>query len=255
MSKASVAAGTPLVTGADYVAQITARASDRRARAAFQHLVRQLLPAPARIFDFGCGTGIDARHYAQAGYCVQAYDVDPAMCDYFSRHCADLLAAGSICLLRGAYRDFLRRSQPRAARVALVTANFAPLNLIADLPVLFAALHRLTAPGGRVLASMLNPYYCGDARYGWWWRNLPALLRHGHYALPGAQADIARRGLGNLAAQCAPYFTLERAFPGSARDPAAGQPGFRPRRTSWRHLLACRFMFLLFARCDDYGGD
>jgi SAM-dependent methyltransferase len=254
LSRASAAPGTPLVTGADYVVQITARASDRRARAAFQHLVGQLLPAPARIFDFGCGTGIDARHYAQAGYCVQAYDVDQAMCDYFSRHCAELLAAGSICLLRGAYRDFLTRSHPRAARVALVTANFAPLNLIADLPALFAALHGLTAPGGRVLASMLNPYYCGDARYGWWWRNLPALLQRGQYAVPGAQADIQRRGLKNLAAQCAPYFTLERVFAGSARDTAARQRGFVPGRASWRHLLACRFMFLLFARCD-HGDD
>src|SRR5579862_5579811 len=186
------AAAMPLVTGAAYVAQITARASDRRARATFQHLVRQLLPPPARVFDFGCGTGLDARCYAEAGYGVQAYDVDPLMCEYLARDCAPLLATGRITLQRGSYADFLARAACAAAPVSLVTANFAPLNLIADLPQLFAAFHRITTPGGRVLASVLNPYYCGDARYLWWWRNLPAFLRRGHYAVAGAQADIRR---------------------------------------------------------------
>lgn len=246
----------PLVTGAAYVAQITSRASDRRARATFQHLVRQLRPPPARLLDFGCGTGLDACCYAEAGYGVEAYDVDPLMCEYFACHCAPLMAAGRITLERGPYREFLARPAPAAGRVALVTANFAPLNLIADLPQLFAGLHRLTTPGGRVLASVLNPYYCGDARYGWWWRNRPALLRRGHYAVAGAQADIQRRGLENFAALCAPYFTLERVFRGSVRHPGrARQRGFAPRRGSARHLLTCRFMILLFARCDDRACD
>src|SRR6202007_795880 len=90
------AAAPPLITGAEYVAQITARASDRRARSAFQQLVLRLLPAGATLLDFGCGTGLDALFYAQHGYRVFAYDVDARMRAYFATACAAPLAAARI---------------------------------------------------------------------------------------------------------------------------------------------------------------
>jgi len=43
--------------------------------------------------------------------------------------------------------------------VDLITSNFAPLNLIEDLPELFEKFHALTGPGGRVLASVLSPVF------------------------------------------------------------------------------------------------
>ena len=95
-----------------------------------------------------------------------------------------------------------------------MTSNFAPLNLIDDLRQLFA-LFRLTGPGGAVLASVLSPYYLGDLRYRWWWRNAARLAREGRYAVPGAQALIWRRRLKDFATQCTPHFVLERVFPGS----------------------------------------
>src|SRR5215470_3820163 len=51
----------------------------------------------------------------------------------------------------------------------------------------------LTRGHGLVLASVLSPYYAGDLRYGWWWRNLIRLAREGRYFVPGAQARICRR--------------------------------------------------------------
>lgn len=246
-------AAPPLVTGAQYVAQITARASDRRARTAFQQLVLQLLPAGATLLDFGCGTGLDALFYAQHGYRVLAYDVDARMRAYFAAECAAPLAAGCITLEEGSYEEFLvPKAQLR--RVALVTANFAPLSLIGDLAQLFAALHARTLPGARLLASVLNPYFLGDLRYGWWWRNLPVLLGDGHFAVRGAQADIHRRQLRDFAAQCAPYFTLQQVFRGLAsRRGAAPRAGLYGRRVSWQ-LLTCRFLFLLFVRSELQGG-
>ncbi len=240
----------PLVTGAQYVAQITARESDRGARAAFRELVLTLARPGATLFDFGAGTGLDARFYAERGYRVRAYDIDPEMREYFTAHCRELLGAGRVQLEGGSYPDFLARGRCHGERaVDLVVANFAPLNLVADLRELFAAFAGLTCPDGRVLASVLSPYYFGDLRYRWWWRNLLPLLREGHFAVPGAQAPIIRRRPTDFAAHSAPHFVLERVFRGLPAARWRHTPGNAPGAGgSWLSLTTCRYMFLLFAK-------
>jgi SAM-dependent methyltransferase len=250
MRYASETIARSLVTGAQYVAQLDARGSDRRARAAFRGLVLRLAQPGATLFDFGCGPGEDARFYAERGFFVQAYDVDEERCDHFASHCRDLIGSGQVTLERGAYEDFLARDRSGAA-VDLITANFARLNLVVDLHELFAAFHELTAPGGRVLASVLSPYFFGDLRYRSWWRKLPALTRTRRHSMPGDQAPIGRRTLPDLAAQSFPYFALEKVFPGlparRVRE-AAGLPLEGGTRRAWLRLTGCRFMFLLFTR-------
>jgi SAM-dependent methyltransferase len=231
---------------------MTALESDRLARSAFQSLVLNVAPPGGLLFDFGAGPGIDARFYAERGYTVAAYDVDPQMREFFAAYCRDLIDAGRIVMESGGYREFLARRNVDVARgIDLVTANFAPLNLIDDLQELFAKFHELTGPGGRVLASVLSPYFIGDTKYGWWWRNSLRLWRHGHYSVQGAQAPIVRRRLANFAAQGEPYFTLKRVFRGL---PPSGRPGPAPmdvsRGAGWTGLRVsgCRFMFLLFEK-------
>jgi SAM-dependent methyltransferase len=241
-----------VVTGADYVKQITALNSDRRARAAFQSLVLRVAPPGAALFDFGAGTGMDARFYAEKGFTVAAYDVDSQMCEFFATHCRDLIDAGRVTLESGDYREFLaRNSAGVGGGIDLVTSNFAPLNLIEDLQELFAMFHAVTAPDGRVLASVLNPYFVGDLRYGWWWRNLLRLWRDGHYSVQGAQAPIVRRRLADFAAQSAPYFMLKRVFrglPSSTERDAAGMVVSGGTRGAEFQVGACQFMFLLFEK-------
>jgi SAM-dependent methyltransferase len=238
-------------SGLDYVEAITALHSDRLARSAFQDLILQIASPGTRLFDFGAGPGIDAKFYAEHGFTVQAYDVDPQMCEYFSVHCRDFIQSGQVSLDSGTYQDFLTRKTLDGERAALVTSNFAPLNLIDDLQGLFAKFDALTEPGGKVLASVLSPYYVGDMKYGWWWRNSRRLVRDGHFSVQGSQAPIVRRRLANYADQCAPYFALTRAFP--------GQPSYRGGRPNgvdvsrggghaWLRLTTCRFMFLLFEK-------
>ncbi len=240
-----------IITGARYVEQITALEADRRARSAFLNLVTKLASPGARIFDFGAGPGIDARFYAQRGYLVAAYDVDPGMCEFFAAHCREFIDAGRITLNCSSYRDFL--ACPTCAvdgHVDLVTSNFAPLNLIDDLRPLFARFHTLTSPGGRILASVFSPFFLGDLKYRWWWRNLPRLWREGHFSVQGTQAAIVRRRLGDYALQSAPYFTLQRVFRGlpsrAQRDLAGIDVGGGPRGAL--RLSTCQFMFLLFER-------
>lgn len=241
-------------TGAEYVGAITALQSDCRARSAFQDLVLRIASPGAALFDFGAGPGIDARFYAERGFTVGAYDVDPGMCEYFSVHCREFIQAGKIALDGGTYRDFLaRRTAGDGRGVELVTANFAPLNLIADLRDLFAKFHAITAPNGKVLASVLSPYFIGDLKYGWWWRNSLRLWRAGHFSVQGAQAPVVRRRLADFAGQSAPYFALTRVFPGlppyRGRH-ADGVDVSRDVRHAWLRLTTCRFMFLLFEKRD-----
>lgn len=198
-------------TGAEYVRAITARESDREARSAFRELALRLVPPGGSVLDFGAGAGLDASWFAEQGLEVRAYDNDPRMCAFLAQYCQEFIAAGRIELQTGSYQDFLAGPAAGAERrVDLVVANFAPLNLIADLPTLFARFHALTVPGGRVAASVLNPYYIGDVRYRWWWRNLPRLWRLGRYAVQGAGGEIIRRSAADFAAQSAPWFVLER---------------------------------------------
>jgi SAM-dependent methyltransferase len=239
-------------TGASYVQAITARASDRLARAAFHDLVLRIARPGAALFDFGAGPGTDARFYAEHGFKVGAYDVDPAMCGYFSAHCNDFIRAGQIVLQTGTYADFLASEQPCDAPGAdLVTSNFAPLNLVEDLQGLFSKFHALTAPDGKVLASVLSPYFVGDLRYRWWWLNGLRLWRSGHFAVPGAHGPIIRRRLADFAALSAPHFSLKRVFAGlpSSRDrQAEGLDMNRHGSSAWLRLTNCRFMFLLFEK-------
>ncbi len=240
-----------IVTGAEYVEQITARESDRRARAAFRDLVLRIARPGATVFDFGCGTGMDARFYAEHGFRVLAYDVDRQMGEFFRAQCRDLIEAGRVTFAGGAYPEFLARAAGADPPTDLVTANFAPLNLIDNLQGLFAKFHALTAPNGSVLASVLSPYFVGDLRYGWWWRNLLPLLRTGRYSVAGSQGPIFRRQLGDFAAQSAPYFVLERVFHGLTAPSLREARGIDLRagaRGAWLRLTTCRFMFLLFVR-------
>ncbi len=252
------------LAGADYVRAIEQHESDRRAREAFQSLALAHVPPGGTIFDFGAGPGIDARFFADRGLRVRVYDNDARMRHHLAETCRDAIDAGRIVpetapgidsgTGSGAddYAGFLARASAAAApRAHLVIADFAPLNLVADLPPLFARLHTLTVPGGGLLASVLSPYFLGDLRYAWRWRGMPGQWRTGMLSVRGARGDVIRRRLPVFAADCAPWFRLERVFRGLPPRNAAEAAGLDPAqhaRTAWLRLTRCRYMFLLFRR-------
>jgi SAM-dependent methyltransferase len=238
--------------GAEYVRAIQRHESDRQAREAFQALALSHVPAGGTIFDLGAGAGIDARFFAERGLCVRVYDNDSRMRSYLATACRDLISAGRILPETGEYAEFLARtSDPGTPRAHLIIANFAPLDLIDDLPVLFAKLHTLTVPGGALLASVLSPYFLGDLTFGWRWRGMIGQCRTGRLIVPGARGNIIRRCLRVFGADCAPWFRLERVFRGLPPRTAAEAAGIdfaHSSRSAWLRLTRCRFMFLLFRR-------
>ena len=189
-------------TGAQYHEFMQASPRDRAVRDRFQKMALDLLPAGADVLDFGAGTGIDAKAYAASGHPTFVYEPSPAMGEYLARHCRDEIARKTIVAV----------ASPLACKVQAVTANFAVLNHFADHAALFEELSRVVRQGGFVLASMLNPYYLGDARYGWWRANIMNLVRSGHYAID-SESRIHRFAPRVVARSAAPYFRLERLVP------------------------------------------
>jgi SAM-dependent methyltransferase len=192
---------------------------DRAVRDSFQKMVLDLLPAGADVLDFGAGTGIDAKAYAANGHPTFVHEPSQAMREYLAQYCRDEIARKTIIAV----------ASPLACRVQAVTANFAVLNHFAEHAALFEELSRVVRQGGFVLASMLNPYYLGDARYGWWRANIMNLVRSGHYAID-SESRIHRFAPRVVARSAAPYFRLERLV---------------PRGFGWAAQL---YMFLLFRR-------
>jgi SAM-dependent methyltransferase len=240
-------------TGAVYFKQITASEMDRRMRSAFQQLVLRIAPPGAVLFDFGAGPGIDARFFAERAFTVEAYDVDPQMCEFFAEHCREFIDCGRVTLDRSSYRDFLARKSLLGGRPAdLVISNFAPLNQIEELPELFAKFHALTGPTGKLLISVLTPYFVGDMRFRWWWRVAPRLWRDGHFFVrTGASPAHTRRRLADFKTLSAPYFTLTRVFravPTGRQRHANGFDVSHGLRFAWLHVARERFMFLLFEK-------
>jgi SAM-dependent methyltransferase len=239
------------VTGAAYVEAMNRDPTDREYRRAFLSVALALVPPQGSVFDFGSGPGIDAKQYADAGLRVRAYDSDAAMCEYFARHCAAEIAAGSVRLDTRTYPDFLRfRAGTNDAAVDLIVANFAPLNLVADLPPLFAKFSAMLKPQGKLLVSVLNPFFRGLLKSRRWWAQLPRLLWQGRYTtrLHGS-IPVTRWLPGRLARQAAPLFELTSIY--APETAPAGRP---PRQVTfsrsgeWPQIAATQFLFLQFQR-------
>lgn len=189
-------------TGAQYHHLFMSSRRDLAVRDRFRQMALDRLTQGDDILDFGAGTGIDAKAYVASGHRTFVYEPADSMREYLDIYCRDEIAGGSVVKLEANL----------GCRVRAVTANFAVLNHFADHTALFEQLSSVVDPGGFVLASMLNPYYLGDARYRWWRRNLLKLARDGRYTFDTA-SGIHRFAPGVVARAAAPYFRLERLAP------------------------------------------
>lgn len=219
---ASLTAANKVHTGQQYHEIILASRRDRRVRDMFQEMALALMPAGAEVLDFGAGTGIDAKVYAAHGHQTFVYEPSDAMRTYLAQYCHDEIERETVVML----------SLPLMHKVQAITANFAVLNHFNGHASLFDEFSRLIDRGGFVLASMLNPFYLGDARYGWWRANLLNLVRRGHYPCP-SESHVRRFSPRVVARAAAPHFRLERLVP----------RGFG--------LAARPYMFLLFRRVRE----
>jgi SAM-dependent methyltransferase len=239
-----------LVTGSAYVKALTAADDDRVCRAAFLDLALRLGPPRAVVLDFGCGPGLDAHVYAEHGWRVYAFDVDASMCAYVRDTCARDIEAQRIRLVECSYPEFLDSAAGQFPSMDLITANFAPLNLVPEPATLFRRFAALLRPAGLVLASILNPLHRGDMRYPWWWRGLPQLLTQGQYSVPGSQAPITRWLPGRLVHEAGAAFALDAIHAPSAHGPVAARRVDSASPPDWPAIAAARYLFLTLRRTE-----
>ena len=111
--------------------------------------------------------GIDALEYAQRGYRVLAYDNSAGM--------VGGIRSGVVAGSRRAkfYLPWTTRRSSIAGPIgrspSAVTANFAVLNSIRDLPPLFEMFAERLAPPGLVMVSILNPLHWTKLKEPHWW--------------------------------------------------------------------------------------
>jgi SAM-dependent methyltransferase len=151
-----------------YDACLSGSPANALAREAFQDLVRRYTADGGLVLDFGCGTGLDALEYASTGYHVLAYDNSPGMLSQLRLRCKNEIAAGSVIPSSMDYPAFLR-NLPQYPRPDTVAANFAVLNSIGDLRPLFEGFGARMAPGGCLIASLLNPLHWSRVKTHRWW--------------------------------------------------------------------------------------
>jgi SAM-dependent methyltransferase len=169
----------------EYDSKLTGRREDVLARRAFHDLVETHVAAGSTVLDFGCGTGLDAQHFARAGYRVLAYDNSPGMLAQLGQRCAAEIAAGQILPKSCDYASFeAGLSEWPAANAAV--SNFAVVNLIREPRPLFEMLARRLAAPGWLIVSVLNPIHWALLKQPGWWKNAVrgGALPHPHSTEP-----------------------------------------------------------------------
>ena len=117
--------------------------------------VASLVDGPSTLLDIGCGTGIDAQHFAQLGHRVLATDWAEAMVERAAARDVD----GKGCIIAslvGAHE--LDQLHHAPGSIDLSYSNFGPLNCVPNLGDTARALADLTRPGGLAVFTVIGRY-------------------------------------------------------------------------------------------------
>jgi SAM-dependent methyltransferase len=155
---------------AQYDEQLMRNPYDVLARRAFREIVARYVPASSTVLDFGCGTGLDALAYAERGCRVIAYDNSSGMVAQLDQRCRTHIESGRVTPYSMNYPSFLE-DFPKWPSPNAVLTNFAVLNSIQDVGVLFDLFARRLSPPGWVIASVLNPIHWSKMKTVQWWRS------------------------------------------------------------------------------------
>jgi len=168
-------------------------------------------PPGGRLLDLGCGTGLDAVHFAEQGHDIVATDWSPQM----------VLQTGQRVGARGQRaRVTLRRlgiheiDQLAGEQFDAIYSDLGPLNCTPKIELVARSCARLLAPGGSLIVSVIGRtcpwewlYY---AAHGHLRR---ASLRGATHAVPvglnGNTVWTQYYSPGEFADAFAPYFTLK----------------------------------------------
>ena len=107
-----------------------------------------------RILDVGCGTGVDASHFAARGVAVHAIDPSPAMVQLAQERggfTSEVIGAEDLTRIDGLFDGAI--------------SNFGALNCVSDLPAVARELARLMRPGSVVAICIIGRFCAWESLY------------------------------------------------------------------------------------------
>ena len=161
---------------ADYDGPKGNNALIQRMRETVWRTLTDTCPAPARLLDLGCGTGIDALELARRGYTVLATDWSPQMVERTRARAVESSLSDRVTTAHMGLQelDRLRNADPstpfdpaqgNSSRVAGgkggeqfdgIYSNFGPLNCAPNLEAVERSCAALLRPGGKLVFSVIG---------------------------------------------------------------------------------------------------
>lgn len=142
----------------------------RRMRKTMWKEIMERAPAGANILDMGCGTGIDAIHFAKQGYHIHAVDGSANMIE-MTRKRAE--SQGVLNHVEPKQCDLNRLADVFDNRFDVIYSNFGALNCVLDISGLAENCSMLFRPGGSgfLIMNVMGKYCPWETMY---------YLLHGH---------------------------------------------------------------------------
>jgi 2-polyprenyl-3-methyl-5-hydroxy-6-metoxy-1,4-benzoquinol methylase len=138
---------------ADYDGPLGNNVLIQRMRAQLWRAVRRHVPVGGRLLDIGCGTGLDAIHFATQGYEVVATDWSPQMIERTRlRVAADGLSDWISARVIGAHDLWQLRDEGFDGAYS----DLGPLNCVPDLNAVSESCAALLKPRGVLIASVIG---------------------------------------------------------------------------------------------------
>ena len=136
----------------------------QKVAAKFQDIVKGGL-----ILDFGGGTGLDLDWLLDKGYRVIFCEPSAGMREKAIKHIRNGLPSPSIIFLDDGKVDFTgwQAELPFFHKVDSILANFAVINNIAEIKLLFKALALVMKPGAHLIALILNDGFRKSVKLRW----------------------------------------------------------------------------------------
>ena len=113
---------------------------------------RSLAPG-SRLLDLGCGTGLDAAHFAARGHAVVAVDSSREMVGRTAARARELGLSGHITALQVGVHELERLE---GERFDGIYSDLGPLNCVPDLSPVARACSALLPPDGAFIASVMG---------------------------------------------------------------------------------------------------